>query len=86
MSDTVNIAHCPVHGLHGERTTCFAFEHEGCRDCDGVVQQVAMVPLDSLREWIETRRAWTATAGRSPSERTRGHLFVLEALSKWLSE
>lgn len=46
MSGIVNIARCPVHGLHGERTTCFAFEHERERDCDGTVDQVPMVEWD----------------------------------------
>ncbi len=41
----IHIARCPVHGLHGARATCFAYEHEGARDCDGVVEQVAMLPL-----------------------------------------
>lgn len=45
--DVVFIARCPVHGLHGARTTCFAYEHEGARDCDGIVEQVAMQPLDT---------------------------------------
>lgn len=37
MSDAVNIARCPEHGLHGERTECFI--------CGGPVEQVAMVPV-----------------------------------------
>lgn len=82
----VNIARCPFHGLHGCRDTCFAFEHEGASDCDGCdgrVEQVPMVAVADLREWIATRRAW-ATAGASLSERSRGHVFALEMLEKML--
>jgi hypothetical protein len=31
----VYVARCPIHGLHGERSTCF--------DCGGPVEQVPMV-------------------------------------------
>lgn len=46
MSGIVNIARCPVHGLHGARATCFAFEHEGERDCGGTVEQVPHIAWD----------------------------------------
>lgn len=36
----VNIARCPVHGLHGARATCF--------ECAGPVEQVPMVPAEFL--------------------------------------
>lgn len=36
----VNIARCPEHGLHGERTECFV--------CGGPVEQVPMYPLPAL--------------------------------------
>lgn len=39
-SDVVQIARCPVHGLHGERTECFV--------CGGEVEQVAMVPAGAI--------------------------------------
>lgn len=68
----------------GCRTVCFAFEHEGDRACDGRVEQVPMVPVADLREWIAQRRAWTATAGASLSDRSRGHVFALEMLEEML--
>lgn len=37
QSEVVHIASCPIHGLHGERTSCF--------ECGGPVQQVPMVPV-----------------------------------------
>lgn len=39
---TVEIARCPEHGLHGERTECFV--------CGGDVERVPMVPLDAHNE------------------------------------
>ena len=36
LQRAVNIARCPTHGLHGERTECFV--------CGGEVEQVRMVP------------------------------------------
>jgi hypothetical protein len=38
----VNIARCPEHGLHGERTECFA--------CGGPVEQIPMVPVDDAQQ------------------------------------
>lgn len=53
----VNIAKCPVHGLHGCRDVCFAFEHEGRGDCDGIVEQVPMVPLAEYEAVVMERDA-----------------------------
>ena len=44
----VQIARCPEHGLHGERTECFA--------CGGPVEQVPMVEAALLDEAIEALR------------------------------
>lgn len=44
--NAVSIARCPVHGLHGCREICFAFECEGERDCDGRVEQVPHIAWD----------------------------------------
>lgn len=41
----VNIARCPEHGLHGERTECFI--------CGADVEQVEMAPAADLLEAIE---------------------------------
>lgn len=38
MEGAVNIARCPVHGMHGEREECFV--------CGVPVEQVPMVPCD----------------------------------------
>lgn len=41
---SVNIARCPVHGLHGERSECFV--------CNGPVEQAPMVSIDVLRRLL----------------------------------
>lgn len=46
MTAAVNIARCAVHGLHGERSTCFV--------CGGPVEQAPMVPA------AERDRYWQA--------------------------
>jgi hypothetical protein len=80
----VNIARCPVHGLHGCRDVCFAFEHEGRGDCNGLVEQVPMVPLDYLTaaelDWLESaaRRA----AGDGIAESTKATDALLELAGK----
>lgn len=47
-AETVSIARCPEHGLHGERTECFV--------CHGPVEQVQMVPLQALLDVAEAHR------------------------------
>ncbi len=54
---TVNIARCPTHGLHGERTTCFV--------CQSPVEQEAMVPLAAVEPLLA---ALTRIAHRWPGE------------------
>jgi hypothetical protein len=44
VGQTIHIARCPEHGLHGERKECFV--------CGGAVEQVAMVPA-FYRDWWE---------------------------------
>jgi hypothetical protein len=47
--DVITIAKCSTHGLHGCRNVCF--------ECDGPVEQVAMIPLAEHREvWAEAAR------------------------------
>lgn len=46
MSDTVLVARCPEHGLHGQRDTCF--------DCGGPVEQIPMVRVSAGAVLIET--------------------------------
>jgi len=60
----VNIARCPVHGLHGCRDVCFAFEHEGERDCDGRVEQVPMVQWDHASSAMVRLHEILVEAGR----------------------
>jgi hypothetical protein len=43
MAETVNIARCPEHGLHGERPACFV--------CGGEVEQVPMVPASEVARY-----------------------------------
>lgn len=38
--ETVTVACCPEHGLHGERDTCF--------ECGGPVEQIPMMPAANL--------------------------------------
>lgn len=45
---SVNVAHCPEHGLHGDRETCF--------ECGMYVEPIPMVPVwevETLRTAIE---------------------------------
>lgn len=51
----VNIARCPEHGLHGERTECFV--------CGGPVEQEAMVPAVAVEP---LRAALAKIADRRP--------------------
>jgi hypothetical protein len=44
--DTVEIARCPVHGLHGEREECFV--------CGATVEKVRMVPETAIAIVCET--------------------------------
>jgi hypothetical protein len=62
MNEVVNIARCPEHGLHGERTECFV--------CGGDVEQVPMVPFEAesveraaieLHRQAEWRFPWAST-------------------------
>lgn len=46
-SDGVEIARCPEHGLHGERTSCFV--------CGGEVEQVRMVLASELAVAVRER-------------------------------
>jgi hypothetical protein len=87
----VNIARCPVHGLHGCRDVCFAFEHEGERDCDGRVEQVPMVPataherLRAALEYLADPESW----GGDPHEcraTLYGHDTPLEVAARALAE
>lgn len=39
---TIYVAHCPEHGLHGQRTSCF--------ECSGRVDRVPLVHRDALIE------------------------------------
>jgi hypothetical protein len=41
---SVTIARCPEHGLHGERTECFV--------CGGPVEQIEMVPVNDASERV----------------------------------
>ncbi len=36
MAETIKVARCPRHGIHGQRDRCFV--------CDGPVEQVELVP------------------------------------------
>ncbi len=72
LASVVNIARCPVHGVHGCRTVCFAFQHEGATGCDCRVEQVPMVPLDEYEAVVAqldaartTLDRMTALAGRA---------------------
>lgn len=42
MADTVFIARCPEHGLHGARDSCF--------ECGGPVEQVLMAPVEQAAD------------------------------------
>lgn len=52
----VNIASCPVHGLHGQREECFV--------CGGPVEQVPMVPAAAVAplltalEYLADPQSW----------------------------
>lgn len=51
--ETVFIAKCSIHGLHGDRSECFV--------CGGPVEQVAMVPAqscESLERLEDMTRQW----------------------------
>ncbi len=52
--------------------------------CTGTIQVVPVVPVAAVRAWIAERRKWTENAGRTPSERTRGHGFALDMLGEFL--
>jgi hypothetical protein len=39
---SVQIAHCPEHGLHGARDTCF--------ECGGPVEQITMLPVSDVEK------------------------------------
>lgn len=45
MTNPFNIAKCPTHGLHGQRTECFV--------CDGPIEQVPMIPVASIVDELE---------------------------------
>lgn len=69
--EIVNIARCPVHGLHGCRDICFAYEHEGEPGCDGHVEQVPMVAADYFSrdelDWLEAAARRAARDSMVPS-------------------
>jgi hypothetical protein len=51
--DVVFVAHCPEHGLHGERDTCFV--------CGGSVQHVPMIHvIELVKQTQRTAEAMSA--------------------------
>lgn len=73
--EIVEIARCPIHGLHGDRTECF--------ECGGPVEQVAMVEVGVLGEALDLLALWYSrfqgfTAGTPESMVTRTTRMLTE--------
>lgn len=58
LQGLVSIARCREHGLHGERTECFI--------CGGPVEQVAMVPVAGVIEWLRREAHPSGECGLFP--------------------
>jgi hypothetical protein len=81
VTTPVNIARCPKHGLHGQRSTCYA--------CGDHVEQVPMVPVADVRDWVAEMRDQVATrrATNAPGfeeEFKQGIERALDLLDGWL--
>lgn len=80
-SGRVEIARCPIHGLHGERTECFV--------CGGPVEQVPMVPAERYREALRETvdlcnalREYAPALNMAAEKRLRDSLALLEGGSE----
>lgn len=61
LCNEANVARCPEHGLHGERTECFV--------CGGPVEQVRMVAMDAAEQALATILADYAVTTRTAQPR-----------------
>jgi len=57
VSEIVQIARCPEHGLQGEGQT-------DCLACEGPVEQVSMIPLDASEDIAQAIRDVSDAAAR----------------------